>query len=94
MDTLIFSQTAIFRLQQLGSEYYRLTGVRHKLATQEGILNLLRESALTSESKVRNGYDSFVMELNRRQINALAERGIKIQEPLHLTLARPIRQAV
>ena len=64
MDTLIFSQTAIFRLQQLGSQYYSCMGERHKLATQEGILDLLRASALTSDRKVRGCYDLFVLELN------------------------------
>ncbi len=96
MDTLIFSQTAIFRLQQLGSQYYHLTGVRHKLATQEGILDLLREAALTSEQSVSNCYDSFVIELNKRQIDALADRGIKLQQPLQLqeSFARPMRKAM
>lgn len=93
MDTLIFSQTAIFRLQQLGSQYYHHTGERHKLATQEGILDLLRASALITERNVRSAYDAFVMELNKRQIDALAQRGIKLRKPLHLSLSTPIRQA-
>lgn len=94
MDTLIFSQTAIFRLQQLGSQYYSCTGERHKLATQEGILDLLRASALASDRKVRACYDSFVLELNKRQIDALAERGIKLRQPLQVTLTTPVRQAM
>ena len=94
MDTLIFSQTAIFRLQQLGSQYYHLTGVRHKLATQEGILDLLREAALTSERNVSNCYDNFVLELNKRQIDALADRGIKLQQPLQESFASPMRKAM
>jgi len=48
MDTLIFSQTAIFRLQQLGSQYYHNTGERHRLANESGILELLQSSALIS----------------------------------------------
>ncbi len=93
MNTLIFSQSAIFRLQQLGSQYYRLTGVRHKLATQEGILDLLRDAVQTSEDSIKSCYDSFVMELNKRQIDALALKGIKIREPDMAPLSRPIRQA-
>ena len=93
MDTLIFSQTAIFRLQQLGSHYFHYSGVRHKLADQAGILNLLMDSALVSERKVRSAYDAFVMELNKRQMDALAERGIKLRLPLRATLTTPIRQA-
>jgi len=94
MDTLIFSQTAIFRLHQLGSLYYHHTGERHKLATENGILDLLRTSALVSDRKVRSGYDAFVMELNKRQIDALAVRGIKLRAPVQVTsFSTPIRQA-
>jgi len=92
MDTLIFSQSAIFRLQQLGSQFYHHTGERHKLATQEGILDLLRKSALVSERGVRNAYDAFVMELNKRQMDALSTRGVKLRAPLSL-VSMPIRQA-
>lgn len=82
MDTLIFSQSAIFRLQQLGSQYYQHTGVRHKLATPQGILDLLKDSALSREGEVRSCYDAFVMELNKRQIDALAARGVTLRHPI------------
>ena len=94
MDTLIFSQSAIFRLQQLVSQHYHYTGVRHKLANQEGILDLLRESALITDKKVRNSYDAFVLELNKRQIDALSDRGIKLRAPLQAaSLTTRMRQA-
>jgi hypothetical protein len=97
MDTLIFSQTAIFRLQQLGSSYYHHTGERHRLASESGILELLQSSALISDRKVRSTYDAFVMELNKRQIDALTQRGIKLRFPLTTSsttsIATPIRQA-
>ena len=93
MDTLIFSQTAIFRLQQLGSQYYHHTGERHRLANESGILELLQSSALISDRKVRAVYDAFVMELNKRQIDALTQRGIKLRFPMHTSLVAPIRQA-
>ena len=91
MDTLIFSQTAIFRLQQLGSQYYHHTGVRHRLANEGGILELLQSSALITDRKVRGAYDAFVTELNKRQIDALVERGIKLRFPIHASSS--IRQA-
>jgi hypothetical protein len=94
MDTLIFSQTAIFRLQQLESQYFRLSGVRHKLATEAGILALLSESAQASERKTRKSYDAFVMELNKRQIDALATRGINLRTPLQVVSVTPLRQAM
>jgi hypothetical protein len=93
MDTLIFSQTAIFRLQQLGSQYYHCTGERHRLANESGILDLLQSSALISDRKVRAAYDAFVMELNKRQIDALTQRGMKLRFPMHTSLITPIRQA-
>jgi hypothetical protein len=93
MDTLIFSQTAIFRLQQLASQYYHNTGERHRLANESGILELLQSSALISDRKVRAAYDAFVMELNKRQIDALTKRGIKLRFPMHASLITPIRQA-
>ena len=93
MDTLIFSQTAIFRLQQLGSQYYRQTGERHKLANESGILELLQSSAVISDSQVRNAYDAFVLELNKRQIDALTQRGIKLRFPMQTSVMTTIRQA-
>jgi hypothetical protein len=87
METLIFSQSAIFRLQQLGSAHYHHTGERHKLATEEGILSLLRDSALIGNRKVRSAYDAFIMELNKRQLDALTARGVKLRAPAHLQVA-------
>lgn len=81
MNTLIFSQTAIFRLQQLGSQYYRHTGERHKLAKENGILDLLQSSAMIPDRKVRSAYHAFLMELDQPQIEALAERGVKLRHP-------------
>jgi len=81
MNTLIFSQTAIFRLQQLATHYYHHTGRRHKLAEQDGILELLQFSALVTDRAVRSAYDDFVKELNKRQINALVEKGVTLRFP-------------
>ena len=81
MDTLIFSQTAIFRLHQLDSQYYNFTGERYRLANEDGILDLLQSSASIADRKVRRAYFAFVMELNKNQINALAERGIQLRFP-------------
>ena len=93
MDTLIFSQTAIFRLQQLASNYYNHSGVRHKLAHESGILDLLREAATVTDRKVRSSYDAFIGELNKRQIDALAMRGVALRQPLVISLTSSIRKA-
>jgi hypothetical protein len=81
MNTLIFSQSAIFRLQRLGSEYYHHTGERYRLANENGILDLLQSSALIADRKVRSAYHAFLTELNQPQIEALAERGLKLRHP-------------
>ncbi|MFO1390480.1 hypothetical protein [Cellvibrio sp.] len=84
MSALIFSQSAIFRLQQLGSQYYHYTGERHKLAEENGILDLIQCSAIIPDRKVRSAYHAFLMELNKSQINALLERGVKLRYPYML----------
>lgn len=93
MDTLIFSQSAIFRLQQLGSRFYHHSGVRHKLATPQGILDLLNDTSRMHEHDVRACYDAFVMELNKRQLDALAERGVVLRQPLKIAANGAIRKA-
>lgn len=81
MDNLIFSQAAIFRLHQLGSQYYHHTGVRHRLSTPQGIMELLRNTTTSGERDIRTCYDAFVLELNKRQIDALAARGVILRHP-------------
>lgn len=93
MDILIFSQTAIFRLQQLASQFYRQSGIRHKLANENGILALLQSSAVVTDREVRSAYDAFVMELNKRQVDALSERGINLRFPASSVSTTSIRQA-
>ena len=93
MDNLIFSQSAIFRLQQLGSNYYHHSGIRHKLATPEGIIDLLKATSLANEDDVRACYDAFVMELNKRQIDALASRGVTLRPPQKFLKAGLLRKA-
>lgn len=81
MDNLIFSQSAIFRLHQLGSQFYLHSGTRHKLSTSQGILDLLRSTASSHEKDVRICYDAFILELNKRQIDTLAARGVALRHP-------------
>jgi hypothetical protein len=83
MDSLIFSQTAIFRMQQLASCLYHKTGIRYRMATQEGMLDLLRDGSASRDGEVRQYYDSFVLELNKRQLDMLEERNVKLRKPFH-----------
>lgn len=93
MDTLIFSQTAIFRMQQLASCVYHKTGVRHRMATQEGMLSLLREAGDSSDRDIRLYYDAFVQELNQRQLDLLEERNVKMRPPFTNSAASHVRKA-
>lgn len=81
----IFSQAAVFRLQQLSNQVYQCTGVRHKLSHPGSIVSLLNEGAQSPRRDVRNGYDAFVMELNKRQIDALLESGANLRLPIAAT---------
>ncbi len=92
MDTLIFSQTAIFRMQQLASCVYHKTGIRHRMATQEGMLSLLKESGASSDRDIRQYYDAFVIELNKRQLDMLEARNVKMRQPF-TSLMGNIRKA-
>lgn len=81
MTGLIFSQSAIFFMQQLSSSYFRKMGVRYRISSEDGILTLLQKAASSSETDIRKNYDSFVLELNSRQIQALTEKGVKLRLP-------------
>lgn len=83
MDNLIFSQTAIFRLQQLASCIYHKTGVRYRMAMPEGMLDLLRASSASRDGEVRQYYASFVLELNQRQFDILEARNVTLRQPFH-----------
>lgn len=79
MDTLIFSQTAIFRMQQLASCVYQKTGTRHRMATQEGMLSLLNDAGSSDDRDIRLYYDAFIRELDKHQLDVLEERKVRIR---------------
>jgi len=81
MDSLIFSQTAVFRLQQLASQVYQATGVRHKLSDAKSVVRLLNDSGYSAKPNIKNHYEAFVLELNKRQIDALLAQGVNLRTP-------------
>jgi len=93
METLIFSQIAIFRMQQLASSYFHVTGVRHRMATPEGMVALLNEAGQSTDKNVRECFDAFVMELNKRQIDMLTARNVKLRKPQHISVISAVRKA-
>ena len=88
MDTLIFSQTAVFRMQQLASCLYHKTGIRYRMATPEGMLDLLRASGASRDKEVLQYYDAFVLELNKRQLDMLEARNVPLRNPFHSSVAK------
>lgn len=78
MDQLIFSQAAVFRLQQLANRVCQQTGTRYKLSDTAGIVSLLRESEQSQSRDIRLYYEAFVMELNKRQLDSLRIHGISM----------------
>lgn len=93
MDTLIFSQTAIFRMQQLASCVFQKTGVRHRMATQEGMLSLINEAGTSEDGDIRVYYEAFMQELNKRQLEVLAERSVKLRQAMAGSAAVGVRKA-
>lgn len=93
MDTLIFSQTAIFRMQQLASCLYHKTGTRHRMATQEGMLGLLRDAGSSADKDIRQYYDAFVIELNKHQLEMLEARNVSMRRPFYASVITSVRKA-
>jgi hypothetical protein len=79
MDALIFSQTAIFRMQQLASCYYHKTGIRHRMAAADGMLDLLRATGVSKDADIRACYDYFMVALNKQQLEMLRSRNIQMR---------------
>ncbi len=78
---LIFSQSGVFRLQQLASLVYRKTGVRHKLSVEEELIEMLRLSTRSQQPDIQRCCENFTMELNARQLTALKHHGINMTPP-------------
>jgi len=78
MNTSSFSETALFCLRRLVTQYYYFTGVRHRLTDEFGILDLLRNSASITHRNVRSAYQAFLKKLDQHQIETLIAKGIEL----------------
>lgn len=81
MDKLIFSQTGVYRLQQLATQVNRHCGVRYKLSRQEGIVQLLSFASQSDNQVVRAYFAAFTNSLSSLQRDLLIECGIKLNLP-------------
>ena len=77
MEKLIFSQSGVYRLQQLASQVHHITGTRHKLSDENAMLDLLRDCAKSKHKVIQTYFAAFSSELSDDQINKLRARGVQ-----------------
>lgn len=82
MDKIIFSQSGVYRLQQLASQVRHITGIRHKLSDESAMLELLRSCASSNHKVIKTYFAAFTSELDEQQRSSLQARGIRaLKEP-------------
>lgn len=91
MNNPIFSQAAIFRLQQLASAAHKYAGIRYKLSEPKDLMALLRYSATAPTGSIALQFQAFVRILTLAERDALAERGIPL-EPTSPAQAAALRR--
>lgn len=84
MNNPLFSQSAIFRLQQLASAVHKHKGVRHKLSDPTSMMTLLRYASQAPTPEIALQYQAFVRVLTREERGSLQQRGIAV-EPANAT---------
>ncbi|MDO6747607.1 hypothetical protein [Gilvimarinus sp. 1_MG-2023] len=82
---IIFTQAAIYRLQQLASLVYRHTGNRFRLSSFEGQIQLLRAAAVTIHPDVQTCCEHLAGELYPQQLSLLNRSGINLMPMSELT---------
>lgn len=82
---IIFSQAAIYRLQQLASLVYRHTGKRFKLSGFDSQLQLLRAATASAHPEVQACCGHLAGELNPHQLALLNKSGIPLASSSALT---------
>jgi len=83
LDKLIFSQSGVFRLQQLASQVHSITGMRHKLSDQSSMMELLRDCASSNHSVIQEHFAAFSSELDSGQVGSLVANGVRPRLALH-----------
>lgn len=77
MEKIIFSQSGVYRLQQLASQVRSITGIRHRLSDESAMIELLRSCASSKHQVIQTYLAAFTSELNEQQKSSL------FGEPLH-----------
>ncbi|MCW8195528.1 hypothetical protein F6455_12085 [Proteobacteria bacterium 005FR1] len=83
MDKIIFSQSGVYRLQQLASQVRNITGIRHRLSDESAMLELLRCCASSNHKVIKTYFAAFTSELDERQRISLQARGVRAHQGEH-----------
>lgn len=76
MEKLIFSQSGVYRLQQLATQFHQQTGIRRRLSSAEDMIDLLRDCAESKDKTIQTYFAAFTGELDATQVNSLAALGV------------------
>lgn len=76
MEQLLFSQGALYRLQQLVKAVRTKTGVRHRLSDQKEVFTLLRFGSTSPDTLISGCYAEFIECLDEEQKTYLQGRGL------------------
>ncbi len=76
MNQLLFSQAALYQLQQLVKAVRAKTGVRHRLSQQKDVFSLLRYSCTSPDTNIADHYSMFINELDENQKDYLQSKGL------------------
>jgi hypothetical protein len=78
MESLVFSQSALYQLQQLSKAVRDKTGVRHRLSDPKSVITLLRFSSTSPDADIFMYFGRFTNELEAEQKAYLQSRGLMI----------------
>ena len=78
MNKLILSQASVYRLHQLANKARTVTGERHRLADEAGLLKLIRDCAFSSNTQIKWQLANFIDSLGSDQLQALSAHGIQL----------------
>jgi hypothetical protein len=77
LEKIIFSQSGVYRLQQLATQFHHQTGVRRRLSSSEDMIDLLRDCAESKDKVIQTYFAAFTSELDPNQVNSLSALGIQ-----------------
>lgn len=83
MQSLVFSQTAVYQLQQLSKAVRDKTGIRHRLSDPKSVISLLRYSSTSPDANIFRYFGRFTNELDLEQRVYLQGRGLMMPDVLY-----------